>query len=133
MTHYLIVLDRIEAQSQVSEFLAGVQDRDSEARFVLLVPQTAEVTPQDSWFDAAEVACHSLETLRDAGLSIQEAIVSESREYAVERELARPDRSYDCVLRFTQFRRGIHVQRITLASQRARGRLTASAPMEAAG
>lgn len=119
MSNYLIVLDGTTAQPQVAEFLAGVQDRTPRIRFYLLV---AAGDDRDAWPDAAQTACASLETLRAAGLELVEAIVGEPGRDAISDELARPDRSYECILRFTPFRRGIHIQRITPASKRHGGR-----------
>lgn len=127
MSNYLIVMDGVEVLTPVSEFLAGVQDRIPDVRFFVLVLHSQDETPEAGWLEASRLACLALETLRGAGLRVIEAIVPERGPGSIEEELSGSERYYQCILRFSPFRRGIHVQRITPASRRRRD--AAAAPL----
>ena len=112
MSDYVVFLDGIVPLPQVSEFLAGIQQRALRARFVLLIAASGEDAGQSSWINAARHACDCLEELREAGLTIAEAVVAEGGEDSLREELERTDRAYDCAFRITPYRRGMHVQRL---------------------
>jgi hypothetical protein len=112
VSDYLVFLDGIVPLPQVAEFLAGVQERTPDARFVLLVTANPGDREQASWAEAARLASASLETLRDADLTIAEAVVAVAGEDSLWEELQREDGAYDCAFRVTPYRRGMHVQRL---------------------
>jgi hypothetical protein len=112
VSNYLVFLDGIVPLPQVAEFLGAVQERTPDAEFVLLISTRRGDSEQLSWLEAARLACDSLETLRAAELPIAEAVVGERGGDSIWEELRRSDRSYDCVLCFTPYRRGMHVQRL---------------------
>ena len=112
MSDYVVFLDGIVLMPQVAEFLTGVQERTPRARLVLLIAASGEDAGQSSWTNTARHACDCLEELRDAGLTIAEAVVAEGGEDSLWQELERTDRAYDCAFRISPYRRGMHVQRL---------------------
>ena len=118
MDHCLIILDGIGVQPQVVEFLTSLRDRNPGADYALLVPRTSATLQQAEWAECAGVACTALESLRAAGIAVSEALIGESSYAPVEDEIRRSEHSYDCIVRFSRFRRGIYIQRITPSGRR---------------
>jgi hypothetical protein len=118
MDRCLIVLDGIGVQPQVVEFLTSMRDRNPGANYALLIPQASTTLQQVDWAECAGVACTALESLRAAGIAVSEALVGESSYTPVEDEIRRSEHNYDCIVRFSRFRRGIYIQRITPSGRR---------------
>jgi hypothetical protein len=114
---YLVVLDGVSIKPQITEFLKSVQDRIADASFILFIPVSRGEASNETATSAIRFAGSSLETLRNAGLAMKEAILGEDGSESISREFRRLDRSYDCVYRFSSLRRGVYIQRITLPTE----------------